>query len=91
MFLQFQPLQISDMKIIFKDMTAILTTPTTALAGKKTNWSQCHVSASTFFENKTGYSISKFRVNVHNLLKHHCLNCNFLFLKQKMYIMLIVF
>ncbi|XP_059146546.1 ATP-dependent zinc metalloprotease YME1 homolog [Physella acuta] len=65
---EFQPLQISDMKIIFKDMTAILTTPTTALAGKKTNWSQCHVSASTFFENKTGFPKTHLLADNHSTL-----------------------
>ncbi|BFZ22198.1 hypothetical protein BsWGS_25238 [Bradybaena similaris] len=58
--------QVADLYSLLKDTE--VTTPTTVLiqrARKKegaVNWSQCHTSASTFFENKLGFSQTHMNV-----------------------------
>lgn len=59
------PLQISDMAALLRDVKTVLMTPTTALVQQArrsdslTDWNQCHTSASSFFENITGFPKSQ--------------------------------
>lgn len=67
------PLQLADLKSILRDVKATLTTPVTALIRQSrkeesTNWAECHVSASTFFENKTGFPKTHLAFEAHDRL-----------------------
>ncbi|KAK3737566.1 hypothetical protein RRG08_062193 [Elysia crispata] len=59
------PLQVSDLAKLVQNVRVALTTPTTALIQRArrsegtTDWTQCHTSASTFFENVTGFPKSQ--------------------------------
>ncbi|CAL1538574.1 unnamed protein product [Lymnaea stagnalis] len=68
-----EPLQLADLKSALKDVKATLTTPVTALIRQSrtegsTNWTECHVSASTFFENKTGFPRTHLAFEAHEQL-----------------------